>query len=78
MNRAVIEVKAKPFRLLSRDDAAAYCGLPPKRFEALCPVAAIPLPTGKRVFDAYDLDRWIESLKANATDTDADILDRLG
>ncbi|MCY1708396.1 hypothetical protein [Pannonibacter sp. SL95] len=78
MNRAVIEVKAKPFRLLSRDDAAAYCGLPPKRFEALCPVAAILHATGKRVFDVHDLDRWIDGLKANAADTDADILDRLG
>ena len=78
MSRALIEVELKPFRLLSKAHASDYCGLPPKRFETLCPVPAVCLPDGKRAWDAKDLDAWIDQLKASGADTDADILNRLG
>lgn len=51
-------------RLLTRQEAAAYCGVSVPTFEGICPVEAIALGNGKRLerFDRFSLDGWINSL----------------
>jgi hypothetical protein len=51
-------------RLLTRQEAAAYCGVSVPTFDGICPVKAIALGNGKRLerFDRISLDRWINSL----------------
>jgi hypothetical protein len=51
-------------RLLTRQQAAAYCGVSIPTFEGICPIKAIELGPGKRLerFDRVSLDRWISSL----------------
>lgn len=51
-------------RLLSRDQAAAYCGFSRVAFERHCPV--VPMGFGdERLlrWDRHDLDAWIENRK---------------
>lgn len=54
-------------RLLTRQEAAAYCGVSVPTFDGVCPVEAIALGNGKRLerFDRISLDRWIDSLATN-------------
>lgn len=51
-------------RLLTRQEAAAYCGVSVPTFAVICPVKAIALGNGKRLerFDRVSLDGWIDSL----------------
>ena len=51
-------------RLLSREQAAAYCGISVPTFASVCPIKAIALGHGKRLerFDRISLDQWIDSL----------------
>jgi hypothetical protein len=51
-------------RLLTRQQAAAYCGVSIPTFDGICPVKAIALGTGRRLerFDRVSLDGWINSL----------------
>lgn len=54
-----------PLRLLTKSQAARYCGLSVPTFDSVCPVRAIALGFGARMerFDMRDIDRWIDSLK---------------
>jgi hypothetical protein len=56
-------------RLLTRSQAAAYCGLSVGSFSTLCPVQPIALGNDKRLerFDVVALNQWIDSLKTDAT-----------
>ena len=57
-------------RLLSRVDAAEYCGVSPSHFDKTVPLDPIHLGA-RRVWDREALDEWIESLTRNASpDTD--------
>jgi hypothetical protein len=47
-------------RLLSRDAAAAYCGLSPETFETVIPVQPISLAARRRLWDIKALDRWLD------------------
>lgn len=52
-------------RLMSRPEAAAYCGFSVSVFDRECTVR--PIDFGDRRlerFDRYDLDAWIEQRKA--------------
>jgi hypothetical protein len=51
-------------RLLSREQAAAYCGVSVPTFASVCPIKAVALGHGKRLerFDRISLDQWIDSL----------------
>ena len=55
-------------RLLTRQEAAAYCGVSVPTFDGVCPVKAIALGNGKRLerFDRISLDGWIDSLALNS------------
>jgi hypothetical protein len=64
MFRSAAETVAVAPRLLTRQEAATYCGISVPTFEAICPVRAIALGNGKRLerFDRLSLDRWIDKL----------------
>jgi hypothetical protein len=53
-------------RLLTRHQAAAYCGVSVPTFAGVCPIKAVALGNGKRLerFDRIALDRWIDSLSS--------------
>ncbi len=57
-------------RLLTKAEAAAYCGIGTATFEAHCPVRPIALGQSKRLerFDRVALNKWIDRL---ADDDDA-------
>jgi hypothetical protein len=66
-------------RLLTRQQAAAYCGVSIPTFEGICPIKVIALGTGKRLerFDRVSLDGWINSLNVDAWRTSKDWLAEL-
>jgi hypothetical protein len=66
-------------RLLTRQEAAAYCGVSVPTFDGVCPVKAISLGNGKRLerFDRISLDGWIDSLALNSRQMSKDWLAEL-
>ncbi|WP_208990167.1 hypothetical protein [Pseudovibrio brasiliensis] len=78
MARAQLNLSIQPYRMLKRADAASYCGLSATSFLANCPVPAVLLPGGRKVWDVKDLDRWIEGLKEDGRPSDDDLLNQLG
>ena len=76
MPSASINLRVQPFRLLSKVDAAHYCGLPIKLFEKVCPVLPLDMGRAERRWDVQDLDRWIDGKKGDHDDAD-DIVGRL-
>lgn len=53
-------------RLLTKSQAAQYCGLSVSTFGVTCPVLPISLGVGVRMqrYDVRDIDKWIDSFKA--------------
>lgn len=53
-------------RLLTKSQAAAYCGLSVSTFGGVCPVRAIALGEGVRMhrYDVREIDAWIDSFKS--------------
>jgi hypothetical protein len=51
-------------RLLTRKQAAAYCGVSLRTFIGLCPVRPVALGPSKRLerYDLRALDQWIDTL----------------
>ncbi len=54
-----------PLRLLTKTQAARYCGLSVPTFGSVCPVRAIALGVGVRMerYDVIELDSWIDGLR---------------
>jgi hypothetical protein len=54
-----------PPRLLTKAEAASYCGLSLGVFSTLCPVRPIALGNDKRLerYDIIELDKWIDSFR---------------
>ena len=67
-------------RLLTRQQAAAYCGISVPTFVGVCPIKAVALGNSKRLerFDRYSLDNWINSLTAAQIPIGKDWLSELG
>jgi hypothetical protein len=63
-------------RLLTKNQAAAYCGVSVATFATLCPVRPIALGNSKRLerFDTRTLDLWIDRLADKGTTTGKDWL----
>jgi hypothetical protein len=63
-------------RLLTRAQAAAYCGVCVATFSTLCPVQPVTLGQGKRLhrFDIVALDKWIDQLDSNGATSGRDWL----
>jgi hypothetical protein len=66
-------------RLLTRQQAAAYCGVSVSTFSGICPVKAVALGTSKRLerFDRMSLDGWISSLAGGEVPVSKDWLAEL-
>jgi hypothetical protein len=67
-------------RLLTRQQAAAYCGVSVPTFVGICPIKAVALGNSKRLerFDRIFLDKWIDSLTATQLPIGKDWLSELG
>jgi len=54
-----------PPRLVTKSQAAAYCGLSAPKFDSVCPVRAIALGAGVRMerYDLREIDLWIDGLR---------------
>ena len=79
MTAVTFKFKAMPKRMAKKSEAASYCGLPVKRFEADFPFKPVRMPGGDELIDLRDCDRWIDGLKAGEPDSDADaIIEKLG
>jgi hypothetical protein len=59
--------RANSARLLTKAQAAAYCGTSVATFRIVCPVRPIALGKSKRLerFDIVALDRWIDGMSAD-------------
>jgi hypothetical protein len=63
-------------RLLTKAEAACYCGVSAGTFVSLCPVRPIALGADKRLerYDLLSLDVWIDSLGVGSTQLGRDWL----
>jgi hypothetical protein len=64
-------------RLLTRAQAAAYCGMSLPTFERLCPVDPVDLRMRGYLYDRKVLDRWIDGLSGPRSREDEDWLGKL-
>jgi hypothetical protein len=62
--------------MLNKSEAARHCGRALKRFEVECPVLPVVFGNGDLRYDVRDLDRWLDTLKDNAQDSE-NIIERL-
>lgn len=72
-----ISVSVQTQRMMSRADAAHYCGMKANKFDQLCPVNSVQLPNGNNAWDVHDLDKWLDSLKEDRTDSLEQMITRL-
>ena len=58
-------------RLLTRQQAATYCGVSIGVFNTACPVQAVALSSDKRSerYDVHQLDEWIDRLRTGEAKT---------
>ncbi len=66
IQRAIAEVGIVP-RLLTREQAAAYCGISLPTFKGICPVRPIALGASKRLerYDLRALEQWIDTFSGD-------------
>lgn len=77
MSNATVNLRVQPFRLFTKAEAANYCRLPPKKFEARCPVRPVRITDEDLRWDVRDLDIWIDDLKDGAPSDADEIVGRL-
>lgn len=68
-------------RLLTKTQAAAYCGLSVARFATACPVPPCALGDGERMkrWDIHRLDAWMDTLvREGAPSSEDDLLASVG
>ncbi len=67
-------------RLLTRAQAAAYCGVSVGSFSTLCPLSPIALGDDKRLerYDIVALNEWIDGLGSGSSELGKDWLRELG
>jgi hypothetical protein len=63
--------------MLTRVEAAAYCGMKVKGFEFNCPCRPSALPDGGTAYDIHELDRWLDSIKGGGATNGDEYLSRL-
>jgi hypothetical protein len=66
-------------RLLTKEQAATYCGVSAATFSTVCPVTPIALNQSKKLrrYDLQLLDKWIDGLAWADTLTDSDWLAKM-
>ncbi|WP_063305145.1 hypothetical protein [Pseudovibrio sp. W64] len=57
--KSAVELEYPAVSRAEESSAASYCGLSATSFLANCPVPAVLLSGGRKVWDVKDLDRWI-------------------
>jgi hypothetical protein len=77
MTIATVNLRIQPYRLLNKAEAAYYCRLPVKKFQAACPVKPIQMADGIFLWDVQDLDIWIDTKKAGPESDDSAIVGKL-
>ncbi len=78
MAQTTLNIAVIPKRMLTKTEAAAYCGLAVKRFEIECPVRPIQFENGDIRYDVRDLDAWLDGLKSGHEESHVEsIIDRL-
>ena len=57
-------VRLAPLRMLTRQQAATYCGISVPTFMLVCPISPVALGEGKRMerYDIRSLDEWLDKL----------------
>ena len=74
-----VGIERSPFspRLLSKAQAAAYCGIGVGAFSTLCPVRPIALGADKRLerYDVVALNQWIDGLSQKGAKYNGDWLE---
>lgn len=72
--RAVLSAPCK--RLLTKAEAAAYCGVSSPTFDRICPVKPISFgpEVGLHRYDVVALDTWIDCLAQGGTPSLEDVL----
>jgi predicted DNA-binding transcriptional regulator AlpA len=70
MAMATLNLSIVAKRMLSKAEAAHYCGMAVKRFETDCPVRPVQYPGGNMRWDTRDLDQWLDGLKDNSDKDD--------
>ena len=78
MSTTNLSIRVTPRRIVSREEAAQYCGLPSKYFETLCPCRPLEIAKGRRGWDLVDLDRWLDSFKEGSSFDAEALLEKLG
>jgi hypothetical protein len=74
MGRATLNITVVPKRMLTRAEAADYCGRPAKRFQMECTVQPVRFPNGDLRWDLRDLDVWLDGLKEGHPEVDMESL----
>ena len=66
-------------RLLTKEQAASYCGVSAPVFSDRCPVAPVALGEGERLrrWDRAALDAWIDSLSGTREVSEIDWIERV-
>lgn len=59
----IFAVKIPPRRMLTKQEAAAYCGLRPRAFAKSCRISMVAFPNGELLYDIRDLDHWLDTIK---------------
>jgi hypothetical protein len=73
---SLVATKSISPRLLSRAEAAIYCGVSVPTFTLVCPISPVVLGEGKRLerYDIRSLDAWLDKLGNDGTSLDKDWL----
>lgn len=78
MSNATLTLRVSPRRMLKPNEAAAYCGIPTRRFVTECTIAPVAMPHGAKLYDMQDLDIWLDNLKSGQSSSDDDLIRQLG
>lgn len=70
--RIAADLVIRPFRMLTRKEAARYCGLSEHKFRQNCPISPIVFNTGDQRYDCHDLDEWLDIMKGTGGDSSMD------
>ncbi|HEV7345522.1 MAG TPA: hypothetical protein VGN60_07800 [Devosia sp.] len=72
-----MKLPAPPKRMLTKDEAASYCGFPTTaRFETACRTHVEPVNYGNCVrYDRVRLDEWLDSMTASPASLEQSIIE---
>ena len=76
MTTATLNLSIVTKRMLTKAEAAHYCGLLVSRFEVDCPVRPVRVGT-RDLWDIRDLDLWLDGLKETVDSSVESIVARL-